>query len=364
MTIEEPLIRLCQSSPFWYLSTPTLGGHDIAGFSTNPVNFRTHKSCIVRKSQCDRLLLQLISFQRDSSQRSEAFVVSSDSLLSSVFLHDYSSLVTSRSMDPQRNINQLRRYWEDKSSTTVNMTTRSPKSGKSAGSQHGHFHDDNHDDEATPERTYHSQQASVSSAAGSCNRSASSAYGEESISPHRGGNFSNLLAVRRLDNMVGSSLADNSDSGSVSASMGLPLPRELHPSRLVSMSLAESYSQELRSSPYQPRVLEPTPNSYLIHPPHPRYEHEYRVVQDELNGRRILLPEYRNQSSSNVFRHDSSSFLMQATSLQHHPDHSTPTTHTANPFFPSPRDIRHVAYQSVQTTNVSSVLQASACFCC
>lgn len=147
-----------------------------------------------------------------------------------------------------------------------------------------------------------------------------------------------LMTGRRLDQEVGSSLADNSDAGSVS---------------FYNRNRALNIPPPMRSSPVTPpgRFLPPTgplPSlpgdaqtsaELLTHPPHPRYQHQFRMVEDE-SGRRMMVPEYQYSPGNTITRRDANDEPLEGTTTSYtHPRPLSRPVH--NPFVSTPPPLVH-----------------------
>ncbi|MCJ1248892.1 hypothetical protein MMC30_006113 [Trapelia coarctata] len=109
---------------------------------------------------------------------------------------------------------------------------------------------------------------------------------------------------RRMDDEVGSSLADNSDAGSVSYSRGIGFDANAVRHTLISTpeTLVRGIPPPTRQPPPPPGEAQISSDT-LMHPPNPRYQRQFCMVEDE-NGRRIMVPEYRYSPGSTITRRD------------------------------------------------------------
>ena len=107
---------------------------------------------------------------------------------------------------------------------------------------------------------------------------------------------------RRMDEEVGSSLADNSDFGSVNYSAGMVFhDTDAAPGmRYTQISTPVTPPRGLlppTRQPLPPPEEAPTWSASFVHPPQPRYQHQLGMVEDE-NGRVRMVPEYQYSPGS------------------------------------------------------------------
>lgn len=146
---------------------------------------------------------------------------------------------------------------------------------------------------------------------------------------------------RRMDEEVGSSLADNSDAGSVSYSTGIVFhdadaaPGIRHTEISIPVTPIRRIPAPMRLPPPPPEEGR-TWSELLTHPPHPRYQHQFRLVEDENRGS-VPIPENQFSPGSTMTKRDAHDDLVEGTMASYtHPRPLSGPIH--NPFVtPPPR---------------------------
>lgn len=140
---------------------------------------------------------------------------------------------------------------------------------------------------------------------------------------------------RRIDEEVGSSLADNSDDGSVSNFHGDPTLSIPLLQRSTPVTVVSRIPQSMRLPPPPPAEAQ-TSSETLMYPPHPRYQHTYSIAEDE-NDRRMIAPDYRYLPSGTATRRDAHDEPVEGTMASYTHPHPLRRP-TPNPFLtPPPR---------------------------
>jgi hypothetical protein len=140
---------------------------------------------------------------------------------------------------------------------------------------------------------------------------------------------------RRIDEEVGSSLADNSDDGSVSNFHGDPTLSKPLPQRLAPVTVLSRIPQ-LTRLPHPLAAEAQTSSETMMYPPHPRYQHTSGMAEDE-NDRRMIAPDYRYLPGGIMTRRDAHDEPVEGTMASYTHPHPLRRP-TPNPFAtPPPR---------------------------